>query len=52
MQRGVEATLTSFLGHFLPTPQPMMAQGGQGRLVAQIHNVQESTKPCGYLHLY
>lgn len=29
MQRSVEATLTSFLGYFLPASQlPMLAQGG------------------------
>ena len=53
MQMGVKATLTSFLGHFLPAPQlPVLAQGGQGQLVAQIHNAPKSNKPCSYPHLY
>lgn len=53
MQTGVEAILTSFLGHLLPVPQlPVLAQGEQGQLVTQIHNVPKSTKPCSYPHLH
>jgi len=42
-----------FGGHFFIAPQlPVLAQGGLGQSLAQIHNVPKSTKTrrCPHLH--